>query len=146
MDIQVREVSKDTWKDAYEAIPNADDIKELADMWNKDSLTAALWLKKSMNINGIMAEILTFGNGNNNIKISIDGNETDTKIFSVLLLGEAVIDLAHTTEIMYTKEFIEKLEEDNPDLDVVCGMSSGWYDEDGHPIDVTLDYLKEYKY
>ena len=65
---------------------------------------------------------------------------------TVVLMGEWVIDVLHTSEIIKTKDYILELHKNNPELRIDYTMSTCWYTDEGFPYKPTIDYLLEYKY
>lgn len=138
------EIPHDAHKDLI-AIFGEDTIKELRREYKNNCLGLAEKIKYIFNYDGILAEILVFKSGHTfNYNLKVNG-EIYTH-HAVVLMGDWVIDLLHTTEIIKTKDYIMKLKKDNPELRLDKVLTTGWYNEQGYAIPVTLDYLIKYKY
>lgn len=103
-------------------------------------------LKRELNTAGVLAEVVTFKNGNSlatELKVK---NELENKVetynyHSVVLLGNCVVDLLHTDRLISTKEYVGNLSKLNKNLRLDYLMGGFWYSDDGHKIQVNVDSL-----
>ena len=142
--IYMKEINFSTYKDVYD-IFGEKIVKEFRKKQG-GCLDVAWGLKDIFNKNGILAEIVTFKNGNAFLDGGIKVYDKVYMFHSVVLLGDGIVDILHTDAIVPTKVYIEELEEVNPKLRLDYTLSTCWYDDEGYPIKPSLDYLKNYKY
>lgn len=64
---------------------------------------------------------------------------------SVVLFGDCCLDLLHSDRIIPIKEYVEKLEELNPD-GLRLDSSSSWFDDKGYPFCPTIEQVKNYEF
>lgn len=133
--------------DAYESVQDifgAEEVDKLRSVFGehpKGSLYAANYMRKILNANGILAELLTF-RGVGEIKVY------DRRVYfhTVLLLGECLIDILNSDDIILTRAYITKLESDNSNIHIDNFMSSGWWNENGYHNVPTLKELKALRF
>ncbi|GEM_PF-5222179 len=93
----------------------------------------------------ILASVITFKNGHTlNLKMK-DRNGT-VRTFShhsVVLLGEYIMDVLHQDKLFKTKDYIDMLKKDNPELRLDT-MMSFWYTDDGWQYVPTLEEIYQY--
>ena len=142
----LKEIAYDSYRDVYEIFRNDRSIVEGFRRRYGECLSIAEELKGIFNANGILAEIVTFKNGNAFLDVGIKVYDKVYMFHCVLLLGDDIIDILHTDAIVPTKEYIEMLEKDNSKLRIDYSISTNWYNKAGYPIKLDLDYLKNYKY
>ena len=121
-------------------------IKLFREKFDNNCFEVADIIKGIMNQNGIIAEIITFKNGNSFMDGGIEVHGRTYTHHTVVLMGEWVIDVLHTSEIIKTKDYILELHKNNPELRIDYTMSTCWYTDEGFPYKPTIDYLLEYKY
>lgn len=147
MDMQMNELAADSFKDLREIFQNSPDIldKIRAD-YKDDCVGAAQCIKAILNQNGFIAEILTLKNGNAFFDGGIKVSGKEYTHHAVVLLGEAVIDVLNTDNIINTKQYLEDLLKDNPKLRIDYTLSTGWYTAEGYPYNPTIEDLINYRY
>ena len=148
--IQMNELPYDAYSDLV-CIFGADTLRQLREEFKDYSVGLAEVVKDILNANGILAEIITFKNGNafldGGIKINLDYNYTHPATHhAVVLMGEWVIDILHTDKIIKTRDYINVLQKYNPKLRIDYLLSTGWYTDDGYPYMPSIDDLINYKY
>lgn len=146
MIVQMFELAWDSFKDIKDMFRRQPDIIEsIRRDYINDCYGAAEEVKKILNQNGYLAEIITFKNGSaflNGIKVY---GEVHTH-HSIVLLGECLIDILYSDKILKTKEYIQELKKENPYLRIDYLLSTGWYDNEGYLYRPTLEELMEYRY
>ena len=144
--IQMNELPYDAYSDLV-CIFGADTLRQLREEFKDYSVGLAEVVKDILNANGILAEIITFKNGNafldGGITINLVHNYTH---HAVVLMGEWVIDILHTDKIIKTRDYINVLQKYNPKLLIDYLLSTGWYTDDGYPYMPSIDDLINYKY
>lgn len=145
MMIMMNELPYDACNSIYD-IFLSDDIKMFREKYVNNCYGVAEVIKDSLNKSGYLAEIITFKNGNafldGGIKVS---NHTYTH-HTIVLMGEWIIDVLHTDDIVKTKDYILELQKLNPKLRIDYTMSTCWYTNDGFPYKPSIQNLLEYKY
>ncbi len=147
MDMQMNELAADSFKDLREIFQNSPDILDtIRAEYKDDCVGAAQYIKNILNQNGFIAEIITLKNGN----AFLDGGiKVSGKVYThhaIVLLGEAVIDVLNTDNIITTKQYLEDLSKDNPKLRIDYTLSTGWYTAEGYPYNPTIEDLINYRY
>ena len=144
--IQMKELPYDAYSDLV-CIFGADTLRQLREKFKDNCIGLAEVVKNIMNANDILAEIITFKNGNaflgGDITIDLHHNYTH---HAVVLMGEWVIDILHTDKIIKTRDYIIELQKYNPKLRIDYTLSTGWYTDDGYPYMPSIDDLINYKY
>ena len=141
----MKEVPYDAYKNINEIFLEKD-IKKIREDYKKNCVGAAEVIKYIMNSNDIVAEIICLKNEHSIVDapIKVFGNEYTHHAF--VLMGEWVIDILHTDEIIKTKDYILNLQKDNPKLRIDWTLSTCWYSDEGYPYRPTLQELIDYKY
>ena len=144
--VMFNEISYDAYKDLNEMFGDKNIISNVRKNYKGNCVDAAWFIKKSLNQNRILAEVITFKNGNAFLDggICVFGNRYSHH--SVVLLGDGIIDILHTDKILQTKEYIEELEKNNPKLHIYHILSTGWYTDDGYLYRPSINDLKCYEY
>lgn len=142
---KVIELPFDTKHDLTKMFDPPIEVDTLCKEFPNDCFGLALKLREIFIQAGVLAEYVTLKNGNAFSDGGILVNNKRYTHHTVVLMGEWVIDLLNSTKGLSTKKYIEKLERDNPKLRIDYTMSTYWYDNDGFPIQLTLEDLKNYK-
>lgn len=144
-EISLEELPYDSY-DSLEDIFPQDFIDYARKQYQGNSGALVGELKKLFNEQGYLAEILTFQNGTyvEDGMLNVFGYECCH--YSVLLMGEWVIDLLNSDEIVKTRDFILKLMHQNPKLKITPSLTTGWYAPDGKFFQPNIQYLLNYKY
>lgn len=130
-------------KDAF----GADMIKQLRADFKDNCLGLAEVIRGSLMRQGYIAEIITFKNGNAFLDGGIRvGSGRIYTHHTVVLMGEWVIDLLHSDNVIKTKNYINRLKKHNPKLRIDYTLSTGWYADDGYMYRPSIDDLINYKY
>ena len=142
--IQMNELPYDAYTSLID-IFGTDTIKQLRIDFKSNCVDLAKVIKSTFNRQGYLAEIITFKNGN-----AFDGGiRVKDNIYThhaIVLMGEWIIDLLHSNDIIKTKDYIIELQRYNPKLRIDYIMSTGWYTNDGYPCRPSIDDLINYKY
>lgn len=144
MDVWLKELPFD----AYESVTSIfgeEHTSKMREDFNNNCYGLADTIKRVMDDNQILAEIITFKNGNVFVDEGIKVYNNVYTHHTVVLMGEWVIDLLHTDEIIKTKDYILKLKENNPKLRIDYTLSTCWYTADGFPYKPSLQNLLDYK-
>ena len=141
----MKEIPYDAYKNINE-IFSEKVIKKIREDYKNNCVGASDIIKNIMNSNDIIAEIICLKNGHafTDAPIKVFGNEYTHHSF--VLMGEWIIDILHTNEIIKTKDYILNLQKDNPKLRIDYTLSTCWYNEEDYPYRPTLQDLIDYKY
>ena len=136
--------------DAYSSLIDIfgfDTINQLRVAFKDNCVGLAEVIKNIFNSQGYLAEIITLKNGNAFLDggIRIDSDHIYT-YHVIVLMGEWVIDLLHTDNIVKTKDYLIELQKNNPKLRIDYTLSTCWYTDDGYPYRPSIDDLINYKY
>ena len=123
-----------------------DTIKEFRKNYKGKCYEVAEIIKTSLNSNGFIAEIITLKNGNAFLDGCINVSDNVYTHHTVVLMGEWIIDVLHTDNIVKTKDYILELQEDNPKLRIDYTLSTCWYTKEGLPYKPTIQDLINYQY
>ncbi len=144
--MQVVELPKTQFKNLSEIFTDKDIVPKLQKEFSDNCVGLAQALKTFFNKNGVLAEVMTFKNGN---AFTDDGINVYGNIYThhaVVLMGEWVIDALHTDSIIPTKEYIENLKKNNPKLRIDYTLSTCWYTDEGYPYKPSIEDLENYRY
>lgn len=144
--IQMNELPYDAFSSLID-IFGADTLNQLRIAFKGNCVGLAETIKNTFNAQGYLAEIITFKNGNafldGGIRINSDHIYTH---HTIVLMGEWIIDLLHSNNIIKTKDYIIELQKYNPKLRIDYTLSTGWYTDDGYLYRPNIDDLINYKY
>lgn len=143
--VQVNEVPYDAFTDLV-AIFGTDTLNKLREKFNKNCVGLAEYIKGIMNASGILAEVITFKNGNAFLDGGIKIKDCIQTHHAVVLMGDWVIDILNTNKIIKTRDYIIELQKDNPKLRIDYTLSTCWYTDDGYPYSPSINDLINYRY
>lgn len=123
----------------------ADDIKMFREKYANNCYGVAEVIKDSLNKCGFLAEIITFKNENSFLEGGIKLSNHVYTHHTIVLMGEWIIDVLHTDDIVKTKDYILELQKLNSKLRIDYTMSTCWYTNDGLSYEPSIQDLLEYK-
>lgn len=124
----------------------SDAINQLRKDFKNNCTSLAEAIKYTFNRQEYLAEIITFKNGNAYSDGGITVNGNNYTHHTIVLMGEWIIDLLHSDNIIKTKDYVIELKRHNPKLRIDYTMSTGWYTNEGYLYRPSLDDLINYKY
>lgn len=144
--IMMHELPYDVYSSLID-IFGVDTINQLRIAFKDNCVGLAEVIKNMLNKQWYLAEIITFKNDNAFLdgEIRIDSDHIYTH-HAIVLMGEWIIDLLHSDNIIKTKDYIIELQRYNPKLRIDYTLSTGWYTDDGYSYEPSLDDLINYKY
>jgi hypothetical protein len=143
--LQMKELPYDAYSSLVE-IFGEETIQQLRIDFKDNCLGLAREIKNTFNLQGYLAEVITFKNGNAFLDGGIRISSTVYTHHAIVLMGEWIIDLLHSDNIIKTKNYIVELQKYNPKLRIDYTLSTGWYTQDGYLYKPSLEDLKKYKY
>ena len=125
-----------------------DFVGEYRKMFEKEggSYPVAATLSRDLKFSGVLAELFTFKNGNAFLDGGLTIGDKNYLYHSVVILGEALIDIIHSDVFLSTKEYIKDLKKDNPKLRFDYTMSTCWYADNDMAYRPTLEDFINYKF
>lgn len=143
--IMMKELPYDAYGSLNEIFGD-EQIKLFREKFDNKCFEVADIIKGIMNQNGIIAEIITLKNGNAFLDGGIKVSDRTYTHHTVVLMGEWVIDVLHTDDIIKTKDYIIEMQENNPKLRIDYTMTTCWYTDEGVAYKPTIQNLLDYKY
>lgn len=125
----------------------ADEIKDYRKAYSGNCYDLACELQSRLFASGIISSVLTFKNGNAFnpdgfvVKDELSGVYNTYTYHSVVMLGDCVIDMFHSDNLLSTSKYVKDLLELNDKLKVSQPMSGIWWDKNGLEFQMSVEYL-----